>query len=179
MAVRKALKRELSPAQHARLIDDAPPEVRRLLTERFVATQWYSVAGTEELIARPARMLGRDPVDYARDIGGSVLLEAAGPVGGTVMSLFATPTRLARHMGSMWQQVYDSGHVDGSFDETRRVLAIERSDWAGHGPLLCMTLLGTLIAISEGMKGERLVGSTRVSCISEGARRCRFELRFA
>ncbi|AKF07139.1 hypothetical protein DB32_004288 [Sandaracinus amylolyticus] len=178
-AVRKALKRDLSPAQHARLLEEGSPDVARILRERFVATQWYPVAGIEELISRPAQMLGRDPLDYARSLGGSVVSEAAGTVGRTVMSLFATPQRVAKHFDSIWQQAYDSGHVEGAYDEARGVLVVERSDWAGHGPLLCMTLLGTILAISDGMNGHRVAAATRTACISEGAPRCRFELRYA
>ena len=56
---------------------------------------------------------------------------------------------------------------------------VERCDWEGHGPLSCMTLLGSLERIGSNMRRHELLRAKRVCCLSDGeASSCRFQLSF-
>lgn len=180
MAVRKSVKDLLSEHHRDRdaVIGRLPPDVRWFLTERLVATQWYPIRGAGPMLEAIALELGLDPLVCARRIGGDVAYESAGRVGRTVISLFGTPARVARHLGSMWGQLYDSGVVEGTYDDGTGVLGVRRREWRGHDPITCITLLGSLERIVEHMSGVELRSAQRVLCLSDsGGDECRFEVR--
>ena len=130
------------------------------------------------IVGQAGYVLGLDPLVCARRIGGDVAYESAGRVGRTVISLFGTPARVARHLGSMWGQLYDSGVVEGTYDDGTGVLGVRRREWRGHDPITCITLLGSLERIVEHMSGVELRSAQRVLCLSDsGGDECRFEVR--
>ncbi len=181
MAVRKSVKDMIAAKglDRDRVIESLPSDVRWFLTERYVATQWYSLAGADELLETLAVQLGEDARDLARAVGRDVAFNTAGRVGRTVIGLFGSPERVARYLDSMWAQLYDGGRIQADYDEKREVLSVRRGSWAGHAPLVCVTLLGSLESIAQHMRGVHLLRAERTACISgDDVGRCHFELRF-
>ena len=178
MAVRRSLKTALGSRPIEPVIEALPPEARWFLTDRFIATQWYPLKGADAMLESVARLLGRDPLELARQIGRDAAFQSAGRVGETMLSLFGTPQRLARYLGPMWDQLYDGGQIQAEYDEASALLTIRRTRWIGHDPLVCITLLGSTEALAGAMGKPRLSSAARTSCVADGASRCQFELRF-
>lgn len=181
VAVRKAFKELLVDEGRDRdaFIAALPEPVRPLLEARYVATNWYPLDEADHLMSASALELGVDEFELSRRIGGDVAYESAGRIGWTILSLFASPHRVARHLQTMWNQIYDSGEIECDYDAAAGTLVVERSDWHGHAPHTCMTLLGSLERLGQNMRGYRLVEARRVCCVSEeDAETCRFEFQF-
>jgi hypothetical protein len=179
MAVRKTVKLELRGHDRDAVAATLPAPARRLLEERFIATIWYPLEGASELIEGVAHALGEPIDEVARRVGRRVTYENAGSLGRTLISLFGTPERLARYFGPIWAQTYDSGVVDASFDAATRRLRVRVARWDGHHPTICMTVLGTLEALGEGMRSPALRSATRLRCVTHGAPSCEHQLVFA
>jgi hypothetical protein len=178
MSVRRSIKAALGARPIEPVIEAMPAEVRWFLAERFIATQWYPLKGADVMLETVARVLGRDPVDFARQIGRDAAVLSTGRVGETIISLFGTPQRLARYLGPMWEQLYDGGLILADYEEATGLLTIRRSRWVAHAPLVCITLLGSTEAVAGQMGKPRLLSAARTSCVGDGAARCQFELRF-
>lgn len=178
MAVRRSIKTALGSRPLEPVIEAVPSEARWFLTERFIATQWYPLKGADAMLGSVARLLGRDPVEFARQVGRDAAIQSAGRVGETMLSLFGTPQRLARYLGAMWEQLYDGGQIQADYDEAAAVITIRRNRWLAHDPLVCITLLGSTEALAGAMGKPRLLSAARTSCVGDGAPRCQFELQF-
>lgn len=178
ISVRAAIKTALGGRSVDSVIDALPPEARWMLTERFLATQWYPLKGAGAMVDGVARALGRDPVDFAQQLGRDVAFETAGRAGRTLLNLFGTPQRLARYLDPMWDQLYDSGRVEAEYDEATSVLSVRRTRWQAHDPLLCVTMLGSMETLARHMERPRLLSAARTACLADGGTRCQFELRF-
>lgn len=178
MSVRRAIKTALGDRSIESVIDALPADARWMLTERFIATQWYPLRSAGVMMEGVARAIGRAPLDVAQQLGRDVAVGTAGRAGRTLLNLFGTPQRLARYLGPMWDQLYDSGRIQADYDEATGVLTVRRMSWLGHDPLLCITLLGSIETLSLHMGRPRLLSAARTTCVSEGAPGCQFELRF-
>jgi hypothetical protein len=178
MSVRRSIKTALGDRSVESVIDAVPADARWMLTERFIATEWYPLRSAGVMIASVAQSIGRPPLELAQQLGRDVAFETAGRAGRTLLNLFGTPQRLARYLGSMWDQLYDSGRIQADHDEATGVLTVRRTSWLGHDPLLCVTLVGSLETLCAHMGSPRLISAARTACVSEGASRCQFELRF-
>ncbi len=178
MAVRKTLKVELHGHDQGPFLAGLTEPAQRLLDERFLATTWYPLAGAAELLEGAARTLGQPIDEVAQRVGRRVAFEQAGNLGRTLLSLFGTPERLARYFGSIWAQTYDSGTIDASYDPSAQRVRVRIASWGGHHPTLCMTVLGTLEALGEGMKTPPLRSAMRVRCVAHRAPYCEHQLVF-
>ncbi|HEY6559107.1 MAG TPA: hypothetical protein VI072_17605 [Polyangiaceae bacterium] len=87
----------------------------------------------------------------------------------TVISMFATPERYARHGEKLWTLNYDNGRpVSVTSPTEHRVTYIE---WRSHHPFLCRINMATALALYTAM-GCRDVRYRRLGCISDGAEAC-------
>lgn len=154
------------------------PDLRWFLTEHYLATNWYPLRGSGQMLEALARRLDLDPLEVSRRVGRDVAYASAGRVGRTIVSTFGTPTRVARYLAPMLTQLYDGGDVEAAYSEDTGILSVRRSNWKPHHSLICITLLGSLECLSEHMSGYRLVSAQRCACVCEGADACRLELRF-
>jgi len=161
-----------------RIAEDLPPSMRTLLTDRLVASAWYSLEGADEMMTAVAAHLGRDPVEYARRLGHSVAFESAGPIGRTMMRLFGNPERIASYLPKMWTQLYDSGVVRGVYDPVDGILTIRVAGWMGHTPLGCFNPLGSIEELSRRFEKPPLIEAEQAECVSRGASMCRWVLRY-
>lgn len=179
IAVRKCIKLDLEGKEPLGLFPDASPAARMIFDTRFVASEWYSVDGIDEMIELVAGHLDVDPVEYALRLGRGVTSEGAGRIGRTALGLFGTPKRIATYLPRYWGQLYDSGDVRCAFDPSTGKLDVRVRNWHGHTPLGCFNPLGSLSFVSEQLGKPRFLGSERLACVSEGAPACHYEFRFA
>jgi hypothetical protein len=154
------------------------PQARELLRVRYVASDWYPVAGIEEVIRVLAVELGWPEEELARRLGRGVGFSGAGPVGRAMVSLFGSPQRFEKYLPTMWRQLYDSGTMHARFDPVDRVLSTRVYGWKGHSPLHCFAPLGAVEELASRLSQPRLRSARRVECVSEGAKRCAYEFAF-
>ncbi|MCA9599994.1 MAG: hypothetical protein KC776_42105 [Myxococcales bacterium] len=177
IAVRKALG-ELDPAAVARARKRLSPTALALVTQRFVASDWYGVEGIEEVITVLADELGWEQERMARTFGQKVGFTGAGPVGRAMVSVFGTPERFEKYLPTTWRQLYDSGTMHARFDPIDGVLSVRVYGWKGHSRLHCFAPLGAVEALASHVRRPRLLSAERVECVAEGAKRCSYELTF-
>jgi hypothetical protein len=151
---------------------------RTLLTERYVASDWYPVEGIEEVIRVLAEELNEKPEALAHRLGRGVGFSGAGTVGRAFLSVFGTPTRFEKYLPATWRQLYDSGIMRARFDPLDNVLCARVYGWKGHSPLHCFAPLGAVEELAHRMRSPELQSASRVECVSLGAERCTYELRF-
>ncbi|MEO0325379.1 MAG: hypothetical protein AAF447_20655 [Myxococcota bacterium] len=180
IGLRKATKEILAAEgrDRDRFLAALPEELRGPLTERYVATVWYPTAPMESLFAHMAKELGAEPEAFARRLGATTVNASAGPMGRSLIALIATPPRLAKYANTVWRQLHDEGRLDARFDRAEGRLVAESSGWSSHGPLTCLTTLGSMEAIAERMRGYEFTSSERETCVSAGSATCRLVLRF-
>jgi predicted hydrocarbon binding protein len=177
IAVKKTLT-GFDAAAVRRATERLSPAARALLTERFVASAWYPVAGIEEVIEVLADELGCDAEELAKKLGRGVGVSGAGPVGRTMISLFGNPRRFEKYLPTMWRQLYDSGTMHARFDPVDGVLSARVYGWKGHSPLHCYAPLGAIEELASHLNQPSLKAARRSECVVTGAKRCSYELAF-
>lgn len=156
-----------------------PPETRDLLDPQrdgfgILPSAWYPAPIVHAIF--DAAIAGRSPrerADLARAGARATLDRTLRGVYGVLFAALATPERYARFAQRLWSSYYDTG-----------VLVIERSvpgkaqsrirDWDAHHRFLCDMHQHAAVFIYEAM-GLRVVGTTRLECVSTGGTACRFE----
>lgn len=154
------------------------PNARALVTQRFLASDWYGVEGIEEVIQVLAGELGWDQEHMARALGRSVGFTGAGTVGRAMVSVFGTPQRFEKYLPTMWRQLYDSGTMHAQYDPVDAELTVRVYGWKGHSPLHCFAPLGAVEALATHMRRPQLLSAKRVECVGNGEKRCRYVLAF-
>ncbi len=154
------------------------PDARELLSRRYIASEWYSVAAIEEVIRVLAEELAESPDSLARRFGRGVGFSGAGTVGRAMLSVFGNPTRFEKYLPATWRQLYDSGIMRARFDPIDGILNARVYGWKGHSPLHCFAPLGAVEELASRMGRPRLLGAERIECVSLGAERCTYVLRF-
>lgn len=91
-----------------------------------------------------------------------------------LFSTFATPELYAKHANKLWQQHYDSGHVQ--IENRKRtglanIAHIKLLRWAGHHDFMCRMHCEAAVPIYEAMGCEK-VRCERIACVGEGAPQC-------
>lgn len=178
IATRVTMKADLTPAQRRVVVARIPVEMRYLFEERMVHTQWYPLAGTDEVVREVALQLGEDPEQYSLRLGRGLIGENLGVAARSFLALFASPNRIASYLPKTWRQLYDGGELTTSWDAAAGILVVERRNWPGHSPLHCFPLVGALTEFSRSMKGWCLVNHRRTHCLGHGAAMDRFELHY-
>lgn len=161
-----------------RALSRMSPTARELVTRRYVASDWYSVEGIEEVIRVLGEELGESPEAMARRLGRGVGFSGAGTVGRAMLAVFGNPLRFEKYLPTTWRQLYDSGIMRARFDPIDGVLQARVYGWKGHSPLHCFAPLGAVEELAARMGRPRLRMARRTECIALGAERCSYELAF-
>jgi hypothetical protein len=177
IAVRKTIA-SFDAAAVSRAQAKMSPVARELVTRRYVASDWYSVEGIEEVIRVLAEELGESPEQLSRRLGRGVGFAGAGTVGRAMLAVFGNPLRFEKYLPTTWRQLYDSGIIRARFDPVDGVLHARVYGWKGHSPLHCFAPLGAVEELAQRMGRPRLLEARRVECVALGAERCGYEFRF-
>ncbi len=153
-------------------------EAREMMTTRLSPSAWYSTAAADEVLRACAEALGEDPRSFARDLGWTAAYDTAGAIGRTFVSLFGSPARMAKYIGTAREQIYDSGTTTATYDEAGGRVQIEVRGWLGHTEHGCLNMLGLLDRYANLMRASASVEVAQTRCLSRGNDACVFELRF-
>ncbi len=178
IGMRKALKEDIAGRDLDELLAILPPETQWLVTERFLTTQWYDATSTDEFTRLVGEWLGYDAEEFALRLGRSVVRGNTGLIVNSMLSVFASPQRIAKYLPPYWHKLYDSGAVVGDYDAPSGLLSIRITDWKSHSALACLNPLGSIAEFARRIKTPELRSYERTRCVADGDAMCEYELRF-
>jgi hypothetical protein len=135
-----------------------------------LTSRWYPAEVVHAIFDEILRHHSRAQLaQLAEDAAQAVMNDLLKGVYRSIISMFATPERYARHGEKLWSLNYDNGRpVSVTSPTEHRVSYIE---WRSHHPFLCRINMATSLTLYTAM-GCRGVRYRRLACISEGAEAC-------
>ena len=94
-----------------------------------------------------------------------------------VVQQIVSPAFYARHISRLFRLLHDTGERRIEMGPPGAALSIIY-DWPGHHPLLCILANETMAAVFETL-GCRDVSTEQLQCVSQGAKDCRCQVRWA
>jgi hypothetical protein len=135
-----------------------------------LTSRWYPAEVVHAILDEILRHHSRtESARLAEDAAQAVMNDLLKGVYRSIISMFVTPERYARHGEKLWTLNYDNGRpVSVTSPAEHRVTYIE---WRSHHPFLCRINMATSLTLYTTM-GCRDVRYRRLGCISDGAEAC-------
>ena len=175
LGARDAVLQLLGPRRLSELTARLSPTARSVFDQQYIATAWYEESASAEILEQLAALLGRDPQSVALEVGARTVDNSTGQLGQWLMRFISTPERVVGYSREVWSRLRDG---DLSAELKPGMIVCRLRGWRGHHPLVCVCTQGALDRLGSHMPGLVWLGSTRTSCVSEGAPACVYELRF-
>ncbi len=166
--------------QLLRFVAELPPDVQSRFDTRderlgVLASEWYPAPLVHDLLDRLTAGLSDEQRAAAAWDMGQIAAEAA--LTGLYRLLFQammSPERYARHVQKMFSRYFDDGLIVKTPRGPRRHHT-SIHDWGGHHPLLCSLCVSSSVYVYTAL-GCRDVTSRRLSCVTEGADHCAYDI---
>lgn len=173
------LERQFGPNGASQVVAALTPAHRELLGDGVLASEWYPLSLSEDILDCAERLLGRSDGSLCREIGKASARKGLT----TARSAFAAKPRpgeiaakMARSTELLWQSYYDRGSM-----RTRAIgqheIESELMDIDVERRWMCHVLTGYIGAHIEVLGGSE-VSVRHAQCRSTGADRCVWRARW-
>jgi len=153
------------------VLEAVKPETREVIGGSVLASSWYPFDVMVDLIRTADRVVGRDDLDLARDMG----RYAAAANLSTVFRFlirFATPTIVLGKGAQLWSLQHDTGRAR-AFSEIACSASFEVVDFAAPDRALCASLEGWMERALE-LTGAKHPTVHEEICATKKGNMCRF-----
>ena len=166
----KFLRKHRDPARAA-----LSPGLHGYLEQRILPTSWYPERDLVEIMRAVAKLLGNASLESFEEMGRLTMREHLAGVYERLLK--GHPTNLARRIDTVWQSLHDTGRL--TFNGTRPGGGECDLEGFGHPSReMCAIITGYL---HEALTSAdfRDAAVTKVDCLLDGGKRCRWECCWA
>lgn len=162
----RAVARAMPPELDAQLDADTPGL-------GILASRWYDARVVHLLLdASVAKHPPSARDALVRDGAREAMAHTTRGVYAFIVAKVVSPEMYALNIQRLWGLIQDTGERRIDLVAPGEALSSTR-DWKGHHPIACRVNQHTMAAILE-LLGKKDVRFERVSCVSDGARECRY-----
>ena len=136
---------------------------------------WYATAAAPPMVMEAERRHAPDNREaYLRLLAERIMRDGINVFHRALFKLFVSPRAAIENVATMWQRYYNEGDC-GAEMQTDTTAQARFAGWRGHHPAICESTAYCAVPILR-LAGAREVAVRRLSCVSDGAEACVWQL---